>query len=39
MEALGLSGSIRLVAQPANSPDVNINDLGFVSKARNGQSP
>ena len=29
MEALGLSDSIKLVAQPANSPDVNVNDLGF----------
>jgi len=29
MEALGLSYSIKLVTQPANSPDVNINDLGF----------
>jgi len=29
MEALGLSDSIQLVAQPANSPDVNVNDLGF----------
>jgi len=29
MEALGLTDSIKLVTQPANSPDVNINDLGF----------
>jgi len=29
MEELGLSERIKLVTQPANSPDVNINDLGF----------
>ena len=29
MAALGLTDSIKLVTQPANSPDVNINDLGF----------
>jgi len=29
MEALGLNDSVQLVTQPANSPDVNINDLGF----------
>jgi len=29
MEQLGLLESIVLVTQPANSPDVNINDLGF----------
>jgi len=29
MEAIGLTDRIKRVAQPANSPDVNINDLGF----------
>ena len=29
MEALGLDDKIKLCAQPANSPDLNINDLGF----------
>jgi len=29
METLGLSDSIQLVTQPASSPDVNVNDLGF----------
>jgi len=29
MEAMGLSEQIKLVAQPPNSPDMNINDLGF----------
>jgi len=29
METLGLTDSIVLVTQPPNSPDVNINDLGF----------
>ena len=29
MESLGVSERIKLVTQPANSPDVNINDLGF----------
>jgi len=29
IKALGLSDSIKLVTQPANSPDVNVNDLGF----------
>jgi len=29
MEELGLSEQIKLVAQPPNSPDVNVNDLGF----------
>jgi len=29
METLGLSDSIQLVTQPANLPDVNVNDPGF----------
>jgi len=29
LEDMGLQDKIRLVAQPANSPDANINDLGF----------
>ena len=29
MEELGLSERIKLVTQPPNSPDVNVNDLGF----------
>jgi len=29
MEELGISERIKLVTQPANSPDANINDLGF----------
>ena len=29
LDAMGLKGKIKLVTQPPNSPDTNVNDLGF----------